>query len=313
MFWKSATEAEIEEHGCRDDRHDMVGFGADWIAAVALGQPPRHPVGGGEAVGAAPGEADGVDAIDEVDRVQRLGLPGARSPAADVDAADRPRWWEHDRGAGQPAAPAPLVVADMDAGDVGEVVVRAGQRARREAHRRVPPPRKRRAASTYTLACSTMSATSTNSSAWWAIHLPPGPYTTVGTPASAVSIVPSVVPGTPPSRGGVAATAAWASHTARTSGSSGANSTAGRLSMTVTAAVTPEAAAASVTTSVDLGDQLVVVDGGHRSHVDPQRGSRRQHVHLRRFACPQHGRGDPRLAEVLVHAVGVVEAALQRR
>ena len=143
-----ATEAEIEEHGCRDDRHDMVGFGADLEAAVALSQPPRHPVGGGEAVGATPGEAHGVDAIDEVDRVERLGLPGAGSPAADVDAADGPRRWEHDRGPGQPAAPAPLVVADMDAGDVGEVVVRPGQRARREVHGRVPPPRNRRAAST---------------------------------------------------------------------------------------------------------------------------------------------------------------------
>ena len=62
---KSPADAEVEQHGGGHDRHDVVGFGADLEPAAALGEPPHHPVGGGEPVGAAAGEAHGVDPCDE--------------------------------------------------------------------------------------------------------------------------------------------------------------------------------------------------------------------------------------------------------
>ena len=119
-----SAHAEVEQHGRRDDRYDVVGIGPDLEPAVAGGQPAHHAVGGSEAVGAAPGEAHGVDVVDEVDRVEQLGLASAGGAATEVDAADRSWRRQHDRRAGQPAAPASLVVADVDPGDVGEVVVR---------------------------------------------------------------------------------------------------------------------------------------------------------------------------------------------
>ncbi len=156
------------------------GSGSDLEATVAIGEPAHHPVGGGEAVGAAPGEAHGVDRFDEVDRVEQIGLARAGGAASEVDAADRARWRQHHRRAGEPSPSAPLEVADVDACDVGEVVVwpdhcvpgHAGRLAlprwrslARTVAVHASPSRKRRAASTYTLACSTMSATSTYSSA----------------------------------------------------------------------------------------------------------------------------------------------------
>ncbi len=95
---------------------------------------------------------------------------------------------------------------------------RRSSRRRRSAHcpsrtwRRRPPFRqgtageKWWAAVAYTKAYSPISRTRTYSSLRWAIHLPPGPWTTVGRPASRVRIVPSVVPGTAPKPGAVPCT-----------------------------------------------------------------------------------------------------------
>ena len=111
-------------------------------------------------------------ALDRVARVEQVGLPGARAAAAHVHPTDDAVGsGQHDRRAGQPAVAAPGGVADADAGHVGEGV----GRTRADSGHAVVPVRKRRAASAYTRAQRTMSATSTNSSAWWAIHLPPGP------------------------------------------------------------------------------------------------------------------------------------------
>ena len=120
---EATADTEIEQHGGGDDRNHLVRFGSNRVAAIALGEPAHDAVGGGESVGAAAGEADGVDALDEVDRVEQVGLACAGRAAADVDTSDGAWRREHDRRAGEPAAPAPLVVADADPGDVGEVVV----------------------------------------------------------------------------------------------------------------------------------------------------------------------------------------------
>ncbi len=148
------------------------GSGADREPAAALGQPGHHAGRRGEPVGAAARQAHRVDALDDVDRVERVGLTRPGPAAAHVDAADRSRRRQDHGRAGEPAAAGALVVADRHAGDIGEVVVRT---RRHDGGHRCTGSRKRSAAATYTLACSTRSATSTNSSAWWAIHLPPGP------------------------------------------------------------------------------------------------------------------------------------------
>src|SRR5690606_17155446 len=98
---------------------------------------------------------------------------------------------QHDGGAGAVPAGGPVVVADAQAGHVQQGVGVPGP------HDRVRV-RNRLAASANTRVQRTISSTSTYSSAWWAIHLPPGPYTTEGMPPQWVSTVPSVEPGTPP-------------------------------------------------------------------------------------------------------------------
>ena len=96
--------------------------------AVPVGeQALDDAVGRGETEEPPPAEHDGVDAVDEVARVEQVGLPRARSPAADVHAADGAavRGQDH-RGPGQPARVAAGRVADLEAGDVGERVRGAG-------------------------------------------------------------------------------------------------------------------------------------------------------------------------------------------
>ena len=39
---EAAADAEVEQHGGRHDRHDVVGLGPDREPAAALGQPPHH-------------------------------------------------------------------------------------------------------------------------------------------------------------------------------------------------------------------------------------------------------------------------------
>ncbi len=59
----------------------------------------------------------------------------------------------------------------------------------------------------------------------------------------------------------------------------------------------PTSAAAVADELGQLGEQLTVLDGGRRAHVDPHRRAGGHHVHLRRLACPQHGRCDPHVPE----------------
>ena len=132
-----AAPAEVEDHRRRHDGHDRGGSGirrTDGKPSDALLEPGHHPVGGGQPVRAATGEADGVDLLDEVVRRERVGLPGARAAATHVDARCGTVRGEHHGGAGLPAPPDALVVADPDAGDVGDRAER--QRSRGRGHRR---------------------------------------------------------------------------------------------------------------------------------------------------------------------------------
>ncbi|GAA4839118.1 hypothetical protein GCM10025787_19570 [Saccharopolyspora rosea] len=65
-----------------------IGAHSDTVAAFA--QPAHHPVGGGEAVGAAAGEQHGVRLLHEVARFEDVGLPGPRRTAPDVDGGLAP-------------------------------------------------------------------------------------------------------------------------------------------------------------------------------------------------------------------------------
>src|SRR5215218_4106885 len=102
--------------------------------------------------------------VDEVPWLEDVGLPGTRAAATHVHPGYRAARRGHDHGhAGQPAVADALMVPYPQAGDS------------REAVHPSPPVRNSRAASAYTRVQRTISATSTYSSAWWAIHLPPGP------------------------------------------------------------------------------------------------------------------------------------------
>ena len=132
---EDAARAEVEDDRRRDDRHDVVRLQADLEPAAALLEPGHHAAGRVEAVRAAAGEADAVDLADHVQRVQRVGLPSSGSAAAHVDAADRARRRQHDRRAGQPAPAGALVVADLEPGDVREVVAGADPHDARRRNR----------------------------------------------------------------------------------------------------------------------------------------------------------------------------------
>lgn len=94
----------------------------DLSSAALLFRPVRHAVGGGQAVRAAAGQDDRVDAGHQVAGVQGVGLAGGRA-AADVDARRHAavRCEDHRR-AGQEAVADPLRVTDAQAGDVFEGV-----------------------------------------------------------------------------------------------------------------------------------------------------------------------------------------------
>ena len=101
-------------------------LGADLEAAPALLEHGHHAAGGVEPVGAAAGEADGVDARRPCSpgrsrSVSRVPGPPPRTSTPPTVPDRR----QDDGRAGQPAAAAALVVADGDAGDVGDVVARA--------------------------------------------------------------------------------------------------------------------------------------------------------------------------------------------
>ena len=78
-----AAAAEIEDdRGRHDGTRRWAGRtspgGPTGKPRRAFLEPGHHPVGGGEAVGAAAREADGVDVLDQVVRREGVGLPRAR-------------------------------------------------------------------------------------------------------------------------------------------------------------------------------------------------------------------------------------------
>ena len=105
--------------------YDLRGVGADPEAAAPLLQPGGDTGRGVKAEGAAAGQHDRLDALDEVARVERVGLPGAGAAAAYVDGRDGTALGcQDDGGAGQAAAAGALGVADPEAEDVGQGVLR---------------------------------------------------------------------------------------------------------------------------------------------------------------------------------------------
>ena len=120
--------------------------------------------------------------------------------------------------------------------------------------------------------------------------------------------VPSVAPGTPPSRPGSPVTSSWASSTDRTIGASLGVCTAGRSSMT-------SRRVRDVVGRGGLGGQLVD-DGRPPRHgrrpgsvrtSTQTLGAGRDDVHLDRFPGPQHGRGEVHVAQVGVGGMGGLE------
>ena len=107
-----AAQREIEEDGADDDGDDAC---RDGEAAAALLQPAHDASGGVQAVSAATGKKDGVDALHEVAGPQEVGLTGAGGATADIDGGDRAILTEDDGAAcgGLPVAP----VAHLEAGD----------------------------------------------------------------------------------------------------------------------------------------------------------------------------------------------------
>ena len=123
------ADRQVEDHR---GRHDRDGPAGHLHTAAAFLQPGHHTVGGGKTEGAASAQDDGIDVPDAVGRVQQFGLATARRPAADIHRANRSRWRHHNRCATSPSAArhvgrsdrrigiAPMVVADLDTGHVGD-------------------------------------------------------------------------------------------------------------------------------------------------------------------------------------------------
>ena len=99
-----------------------------------------------------------VDLVHHVERMQRIGLTCARSTTAHVDTADGLWRRQHHGGPGQPAPSGALVVADLEAGDVGEVV------AAPDPHD--APPQEAIGGFDVDPGVRDQSSSSTNSSAW---------------------------------------------------------------------------------------------------------------------------------------------------
>ena len=115
-----AKAAGVEEDRRRDDGHDLTV--AQGPAQTTILQPGHDAIRRGQAEGAAAREDDGVDPIHQVDRIQEVGFPGARGGAAHIDTAHRAATGEDDRRPGVVGG----VMADLDAGDVGDEVVGTG-------------------------------------------------------------------------------------------------------------------------------------------------------------------------------------------
>ena len=124
--------AEIEDDGGRHDRDDLARFGPDRDTEPAVLEMRHHAIGRCQSVRAPSAQAQAVDHVHEVAVVERVGLPRTRPAAPDVDGRDRAVGGQDRSGPGEPAATAPLVMADEQPGDVGERAVL--ERVRRAGH-----------------------------------------------------------------------------------------------------------------------------------------------------------------------------------
>ena len=112
------ADGEVEKDGRGHYGYDADAHGK---ADATLFEVGHHSVGGGQAVGAATAEHDGVGLLDEVKGSKKVGLTGAGCGAANVDAADRALRAE-DHGAARDGYRVG-VMTDLDAWYVGNGVV----------------------------------------------------------------------------------------------------------------------------------------------------------------------------------------------
>ena len=192
------------------------------------------------------------------------------------------RWWWPDR----------------DAGDVGDVVARARRRPGRRVTGRTAPSRKRRRRRDVDVGVRRRGRRPRRT------RRPGGRSTCrparrrpTACRARDVSTVPSVAPGTPPSRGGRAPRRRRGRPTAaRTSGSSSGTSPppGGRRSPSIVGADAERSAAAATTVADARPRSAAWSTAGTVRTSSHTIGAGRHHVHLHRLAGPQHGRRDPR-------------------
>lgn len=137
-----AAPAQVEQGRGRYDRDDLGGVRADPEAPALVLQPGGDTGRGVKTEGAAAGQHQRLDTLDEVARVQRVGLPGAGAATPYVDGRDRAaHGGQDDGGAGQVPVTDALGVADPEAEDVGEGVLRprgVGRARRLLSNRPVP-------------------------------------------------------------------------------------------------------------------------------------------------------------------------------
>jgi hypothetical protein len=81
------ARAEIKEHRCWDDRHDMVRLGSDLQSPLVLGEPPHHAPGGIETICTSSRQTDGVDSVHHRGRMKAVRLPRARSATSNINSA----------------------------------------------------------------------------------------------------------------------------------------------------------------------------------------------------------------------------------
>ena len=111
---------EIEDDGRRHHGHDVGHLRADSHPESATFEFGHGPVGGGEAVGAPTGQADGMYPVDEIPRIEGVGLTRSGATTAHVDRCDGAIGHADHRRARSPPATATLVMTDEYAVDVGQ-------------------------------------------------------------------------------------------------------------------------------------------------------------------------------------------------
>jgi hypothetical protein len=121
-----AQHRQVEQNGSGHDGH----FGYANVEAMAtLLQPAHHAIGGGQAIGAAAADQDGVDMLDGTGGGKQLRFARARRAAAHVHAGDRALRTQHHCAAGPAFQVCP--VSDAQARDCSERAVFSGHDAGR--------------------------------------------------------------------------------------------------------------------------------------------------------------------------------------